>query len=96
MIKLFLKRNILIFLDIYNINKEIPSLLGFNKYKDNVTKYETTIKDACCEYCLMGFIEDLYEKKMELYQLRQIIILIYGILKINISYDNSIISKRRN
>ena len=35
--KIILKE-IYLFLDIYNINKEIPSLLGFNKYKDKDRK----------------------------------------------------------
>ena len=89
--KIILKE-IYLFLDIYNINKEIPSLLGFNKYKDNVSKYETTIKDACCEYCLMGFIEDLYEKDGIISVKTNYHINLWNI-KINISYDNSIISK---
>lgn len=89
--KIILKE-IYLFLDIYNINKEIPSLLGFNKYKDNVTKYEATIKDACCEYCLMGFIEDLYEKDGIISVKTNYHIDLWNI-KINISYDNSIISK---
>lgn len=89
--KIILKE-IYLFLDIYNINKEIPSLLGFNKYKDNVTKYETTIKDACCEYCLIRFIEDLYEKDGIISVKTNYHIDLWNI-KINISYDNSIISK---
>lgn len=89
--KIILKE-IYLFLDIHNINKEIPSLLGFNKYKDNVTKYETTIKDACYEYCLMGVIEDLYEKDGIISFKTNYHIDLWNI-KINIFYDNSIISK---
>ena len=91
--KIILKE-IYLFLDTYNINKEIPSLLGFNKCKDNVAKYETTIKDACCEYCLMGFIVDLYEKDGIISVKTNYHIDLWNI-KINISYDNSIISKEK-
>lgn len=91
--KIILKE-IYLFLDIYNINKDIPSLLGFNKYKDNITKYETTIKDACCEYCLMGFIEDLYEKDGIISVKTNYHIDLWNI-KINILYDNNIISKEK-
>lgn len=38
----------------------IPSLLAFNKHsKNKLEKATITIKDLCCEYCLMGMIEEL-------------------------------------
>ena len=39
---------------------KMPLLIGFDKHqKDNVSSYTFTIKDACCEFCLKGKIEDL-------------------------------------
>lgn len=38
----------------------IPSLLAFDKHsKNKLEKATITIKDLCCEYCLMGMIEEL-------------------------------------
>lgn len=38
----------------------IPSLLAFDKHsKNKLEKATITIKDLCCEYCLMGLIEEL-------------------------------------
>ena len=51
-----LLKEIEVYLDIL----KIPSLLGFDKHSQNNNElYKTKIKDICCEYCLMGFIEEL-------------------------------------
>lgn len=52
-----LKMEVLLYLNILRI----PSLIAFDKCsKTNVKKYTFLIKDLCCEYCLMGLIENLY------------------------------------
>jgi len=38
---------------------KVPDLVSFNKVSDNNSSYNIIIKDLCCEYCLMGFIEEL-------------------------------------
>ena len=53
-----LKLEILLYL---NLSK-IPSIIGFNKYKEgNTKKYTTSIKNFCCECCLKYFIEKLLD-----------------------------------
>lgn len=53
---LVLQNEILLFLN----SLRIPAIVGFNKYSKNITKKRYfSIKDICCEYCLMGFIQDL-------------------------------------
>lgn len=41
---------------------KIPSIIAFDKHDvSNLNKYTIVIKDLCCEYCLKGMIEDLFE-----------------------------------
>lgn len=55
-----LKYEILAFLSLL----KIPSIIGFNKHsKNKVINYSITIKDLCCEYCLMIMIEELLSIK---------------------------------
>lgn len=38
----------------------IPSVIEFDKHsKENTVKTTLNIENACCEYCVKGFIEDL-------------------------------------
>ncbi len=53
-----IKLETLFFLGLNNI----PSIVSFNKYEDG-KKYQITIKDVCCEYCLKGRIEELLDNK---------------------------------
>ena len=53
-----IKMEILLFLDIF----KTPSILSFNKYPKFKTFNYTIIRDdICCEYCLKGAINDLFE-----------------------------------
>ena len=53
-----IKMEILLFLDIMRI----PSTLSFDKYSKFKTANYTIIRDdICCEYCLKGAIDDLFE-----------------------------------
>ena len=53
-----LKREILLYLDLV----KIPSIVAFNKnFKNGIRKDCILIKDLCCEYCLKGMIEELFE-----------------------------------
>lgn len=45
----------------FNTSKE-PSMISFDKHEKADNKYQIIIKYLCCEYCLKGMIEDLYEK----------------------------------
>lgn len=39
-----------------------PTLLEFNKHsQEELKEYTIIVKDLCCEYCLMGMIEELLE-----------------------------------
>ena len=52
-----LKTEILLYLDIV----KIPSIISFDKHsKNNIKKDVIVIKDLCCEYCLKGMIDDLF------------------------------------
>lgn len=52
-----LRMEVLLYLNVL----KVPSLIAFDKYfKTNVKNYTFLIKDLCCEYCLMGLIENLY------------------------------------
>ena len=67
-----LKMEIFLYL---NIGTE-PSIITFNKYPiNNTIKTTIIIKDLCCEYCLKGMIEELFE--------------IDGIESANTNYDYS-------
>lgn len=53
-----IKMEIILFLDI----KKTPSIIAFDKHSTNKTStYEIVRNDICCEYCLKGAIEDLFE-----------------------------------
>ena len=53
-----IKMEIMLYLDI----SKIPSIVAFNKHKQNdIKEYTILIEDLCCEYCLKGMIEDLLE-----------------------------------
>ncbi len=46
-----------------NLNK-MPYILSFNKHDDSTLVNNTIVIDnLCCEYCLMGMIEELLETK---------------------------------
>lgn len=54
-----LKLEIKAFLEIDN---NFPNFLSFDKYSDNILENEIIIiNDLCCEYCLKGMIEDLFD-----------------------------------
>jgi copper chaperone CopZ len=39
-----------------------PTMLEFNKHSQNeLNEYTIKIEDLCCEYCMMGIIEELFE-----------------------------------
>ena len=53
-----IKNEILLFLDIL----KTPSILAFDKHSTMKTsEYTITRNDICCEFCLKGAIEDLFE-----------------------------------
>ena len=53
-----IKYEVYIYLSILNF----PSLIYFDKHSSNkLTKYDLVIKDLCCEYCLKGMMEDLFD-----------------------------------
>ena len=53
-----IKMEILIFLNII----KIPSVLAFDKHsKVKTADYKIIRNDICCEYCLKGIIDDLFE-----------------------------------
>jgi copper chaperone CopZ len=52
-----IKTEIYIFLDIANT----PNMYSFDKHEKNMKKCEVSKKSVCCDYCYMGFIEDLFD-----------------------------------
>ncbi len=53
-----IKNHIYLFLSITNGS----SIIAFDKHSNNeLCKYKIIIEDLCCEYCLMGMIEELLE-----------------------------------
>ena len=48
-------------LDLFFDKQKEPSLVSFNKHEEAPNKYTIAIKYLCCEYCLKGMIEDLYD-----------------------------------
>ena len=87
-----IKYEVYIYLDILNF----PSLIYFDKHSSNkLTKYNLVIKDLCCEHCLKGMMEDLFDiegiDKADCnfdvnYKKRENVV-------IKIEYDDTIISK---
>lgn len=72
-----IKTKILLFLKSLNI----PSFIAFDKHsKNKLIKYDIVIKDLCCEYCLKGMIQDLFDTD--------------GIEKVYCNYDNIFHSKK--
>lgn len=54
---------------------KVPSLTGFDKHSENKNQtYKIQMDTICCEYCLMGIIEDLLSIK--------------GIQKVDTDYDD--------
>ena len=56
-------------------NVNIPDLIFFDKYNNDIEIYNIVIKKLCCEYCLMNNIEEL--------------LLIDGINKVSTNFDKS-------
>lgn len=56
-------------------NVNIPDLIFFDKYNNDIEIYNIVIKELCCEYCLMNNIEEL--------------LLIDGINKASTNFDKS-------
>lgn len=53
-----LKMEIILYLNI----KNIPSIVSFDKhYEQGIKEDIIIIEDLCCEYCLKGMIEDLFD-----------------------------------
>lgn len=53
-----LKMEIILYLNI----KNTPSIVSFDKhFGNNIKKDIIIVDDLCCEYCLKGMIEDLFE-----------------------------------
>lgn len=53
-----LKMEIILYLNI----KNTPSIVSFDKhFENNIKKDIIIVDDLCCEYCLKGMIEDLFE-----------------------------------
>lgn len=52
-----IKTEIYIFLEI----SKTPNMYSFDKHEKNMKKCEISKKSVCCDYCYMGFIEDLYD-----------------------------------
>ena len=53
-----IKMEISLFLDILNI----PSFIAFDKHSTNkISEYKIVRDDVCCEYCLKGAIEELFD-----------------------------------
>jgi copper chaperone CopZ len=87
-----IKYEVYIYLKILNS----PELVYFDKHSNkNLTKYDLVIKDLCCEHCLKGMMEDLFEingiEKADCnfdvnYKKRENVI-------INIEYDDTIINE---
>lgn len=51
-----LKMETLLFLDCLNA----PCIISFDKHSNHkIKKYNIIIKNLCCEYCLLGMIDDL-------------------------------------
>ena len=83
-------KEIKLFLSILNE----PAILSFNKHRNNNLKeYTKNIKDLCCEYCLMGTIEDLLYKEGIVSASTNFDFINKQNVKINITYDNDIIPK---
>ncbi len=84
-----IKNHIYLFLYITNG----ASILAFDKHSKNILhKHKLIIKDLCCEYCLMGFIEELLdtigiEKASSDFDYRNKVN-----VSIDIEYDESLIS----
>ena len=53
-----LKMQIILYLNLYNT----PSIISFDKHYEKDTKEDVIIiENLCCEYCLKGMIEELFE-----------------------------------
>ena len=49
-------------LELYFNVLKIPEMLSFDKHiKKDLKKEQIVIKDMCCEYCIKGTIEDLFD-----------------------------------
>ena len=48
-------------LDLFFDRAKEPSLISFDKHEPANNSYKIKIKYLCCEYCLKGMIEDLYD-----------------------------------
>ena len=87
-----IKYEVYIYLKILNL----PSLIYFDKHSNNkLTKYDIIIKYLCCDFCLKGMMEDLFDvngiEKADCnfdvnYKKRENVI-------INIEYDDTIINE---
>lgn len=74
-----IKYEILLFLDIL----KIPAMLAFDKHSANETsEYKIIRDDICCEYCLEGAIDDLFE--------------IEGIEKVECNFNKTYYYKKEN
>ena len=49
-------------IDIFLKEQKNPNLLGFNRFEDFDKEATLNINKLCCEFCLKGSIEDLFEK----------------------------------
>ena len=84
-------KEIKLFLSIINE----PAILYFNKHSNNkLSEYTISIKDLCCEYCLMGTIEDLLYKEGIISASTDFDFINKKNVNINITYDDSIITKK--
>jgi len=72
---------------------KIPTILSFEKKNiSNYVSHTITIKDLCCEYCLMGTIEDLFETDGILSAKSNYDFNNKFNVKIDVSYDKKILS----
>ena len=53
-----IKKEIYLFLD---LKDNIPYMAGFDKCYSDSLNYRYILKDICCEYCIKGTIEDLFD-----------------------------------
>jgi len=84
-------KEIKLFLSILNE----PAILYFNKHSNNkLSEHTICIKDLCCEYCLMGTIEDLLCKEGIISAYTDFDFINKENVNINITYDDSIITKK--
>ena len=81
-------------LEIINYTKlmKLPSIWGFNKYKDNSKEHIFKLDDICCEYCLANLIEDLLDNKGVISATHNYDINKRGV-DITITYDPSLITE---